>query len=65
MTKYKTYEIELSPVLLKKLFEFVKSPAITADDFHWITKNLIELSYCDDTLTMDEYEIIVTKPVTM
>jgi hypothetical protein len=65
VTKYKTYEIELSPALLKKLFEFVKSTAITQEDFHWITQNLIELSYCDDTLTMDEYELAIKKPVTM
>lgn len=65
MQKYKTYELELSPILLKKLFEFVKSPAVTPEDFHWITKNLIELSACDDTLTLDEYELITTKPVTL
>lgn len=61
MAKYKTYEIELSPKLLSKLFDFVKANA--NQDHQYIIDTLCELSYCDDTLTLDEYDMIVTKPV--
>lgn len=59
--KYKTYEIELSPKLLENLFDYVrKNPN---EDCKYIIDNLIHLSKCDDTLTMDEYDMIITKPV--
>ena len=61
LSKYRTYEFELSPKLLHKLFEFVK--ANPTEDCQYIIDNLIELSRCDDTLTLDEFELIVTKPV--
>ena len=57
--RYKTYEIELSPKLLEKLFEYVRAnPTL---DCKYIIDNLIHLSKCDDTLTMDEYDMIITK----
>lgn len=58
--KYKTYEIEVSPRLLESLFDYVRAnPTV---DCKYIIANLIDLSRCDDTLTMDEYEMIITKP---
>lgn len=65
MAKYKKHEIEISPQLLKKLFEFVKDPKVVAADFVWILDNLVELSRCDETLTLDEYEMIIRKPTVM
>ena len=62
MAKYKKHEIELSPHLLKKLFEFVKDPKVTVADFPWIVENLVELGRCDEMLTLDEYEMIIRKP---
>lgn len=60
-SKYKTYEFELSPKLLAKLFDFIR--ANPGEDYQYIINNLIELSHCDDTLTLDEFEMIITKPV--
>lgn len=62
MKRYYKCEIEMSPHLLKKLFEFVKDPKITAMDFHWIVDNLIELGKCDELLTLDEFELATRKP---
>jgi len=63
--KYKKHEIEMSPHLMKKLFEFVKAPTTEPTDIPWIVSNLVELSKCDETLTLDEYEMVVRKPVVM
>jgi hypothetical protein len=63
LSKYRTYEFELSPRLLAKLFDFVRTNP--NEDYQYIIDNLCELSRCDDTLTLDEFEIIVTKPTSM
>lgn len=62
MAKYKKPEIELSPHLLKKLFEHVKSAAVTEADISWMIDNLVYLSKCDEMLTLEEFDIIVKKP---
>ena len=63
MAKYKQYEIEISPRLLLKLFEYVKGNP--AEDCQYIVDNLLELGKCDETLTLDEYEMAIRKPVSM
>lgn len=63
MSKYKRMEIEVTPQLMKKLFEFVKTPAVTPADFDWIVNNLAWMSKDIDPLTIEEYEHIVKKPV--
>lgn len=63
MNKYKKPEIEVSPQLMKKLFEFVKTQAVTPADFDWIVNNLTWLSKSDELLTVEEYEMITKKPV--
>lgn len=63
MSKYKRMEIEATPQLMKKLFEFVKTPAVTAADFDWIVNNLAWMSKDIDPLTIEEYDHIVKKPV--
>ena len=60
MGKYKQYEIEISPRLLHKLFEYVK--ANPNEDCAYIVENLKWLSKCDETLTLDEYEMAIRKP---
>lgn len=62
MGKYKKCEIELSPQLLKKLFEHVKKPDVPQGDLVWIIENIKELCKCGDLLTLDEFEMIITKP---
>jgi hypothetical protein len=59
--KYKTYELEISPKLLEHLFEYIKTHS--TEDFSFIIENLKYLSSCDDTLTMDEYQLAITKPL--
>lgn len=63
MTKYKKQEIEVSPQLMKKLFEFVKTQAVTPADFDWIVNNLTWMSKSDELLTIEEYDMIIKKPV--
>jgi hypothetical protein len=55
-------EIELTPQLMKKLFEFVKDPKITATDFDWLVNNLAWMSKDVDPLTIEEFEHITKKP---
>lgn len=62
MGKYKRMEIEVTPQLMKKLFEFVKSPAITEADYDWIVNNLAWMSKDTDPLTIEEFEHITKKP---
>ncbi len=62
MSKYKRMEIEVTPQLMKKLFEFVKDPAITAGDFDWLVNNLAWMSKDIDPLTVEEFEHITKKP---
>jgi hypothetical protein len=62
--KYKKCEIEVSPHLLKKLFEWVREPTVQATDLHWVMTNIINLSSCDELLTLDEFEMIIKKPIT-
>lgn len=61
MARYMKVEIEMSPHLVKKLFEHVKSPQVTEGDIPWMVSNLIELSKCDEMLTLDEFEMITKK----
>ena len=63
MAKYKQYEIEVSPRLLAKLFDYVRS--VPAEDYQYILDNLLELGKCSDTLTLDEYELVIRKPVSV
>ena len=63
MSKYKRMEIEVTPQLMKKLFEFVKDPKITAADFDWLVNNLAWMSKDIDPLTIEEFEHITKKPV--
>lgn len=62
MARYMKVEIEMSPHLVKKLFEHVKTPQVTEGDIPWMVSNLIELSKCDEMLTLDEFEMIIKKP---
>ena len=62
MSKYKRMEIEVTPQLMKKLFEFVKDPAITPGDFDWLVNNLAWMSKDVDPLTVEEFEHITKKP---
>lgn len=65
--KYKKPEIELSAPLILRLFEYVKEQTTLTDaDLHNMVENLISLSCkVDDILTMDEYEDIIKKPVSI
>lgn len=63
MSKYKRMEIEVTPQLMKKLFEFVKESTTTSADFDWIVNNLAWMSKDVDPLTIEEYEHIIKKPV--
>lgn len=63
MSKYKRMEIEVTPQLMKKLFEFVKTTTVTPADFDWIVNNLAWMSKDIDPLTIEEYEHIIKKPV--
>jgi hypothetical protein len=47
---------------MKKLFEFVKDPKITATDFDWLVNNLAWMSKDTDPLTIEEFEHITKKP---
>jgi hypothetical protein len=47
---------------MKKLFEFVKAPAVTPSDFDWIVNNLAWMSKGDVLLTVEEFEQITKKP---
>lgn len=62
MGKYHKCEIELSPMLLRKLFEYVKDPKCQVSDFGWMIDNIKELGRCDELLTLDEFDLIITKP---
>lgn len=63
MKRYKKPEIEMSPQLIYKLFEYVKRPEATMDDIKTIVNNLTELSKCDEMLTIEEFELAVQKPM--
>jgi hypothetical protein len=59
MSKWKRCEIELTPALMKKLLEYAKTAA--PENIDLIVENLTHLSKSDDTLTIEEYEVIITK----
>jgi len=59
MGKWKRCEIELTPALIKKLLEYAKTA--TPEDVNIVVDNLTHLSKSDDTLTTEEYEVIITK----
>jgi hypothetical protein len=61
MAKWKRHEIELTPVLLKKLFEHVKAQAVGPEDLDNIISNLYWLSKSDETLTIEEFDQIIKK----
>ena len=62
MTKWKRAEIEVTPALLKKLFEYVKTTAVGPEEMDTIINNLHWLSKSDETLTVEEYDHIIKKP---
>ncbi len=61
MTKWKRVEIELTPALLKKLFEHVKTQAVGPEEIDNIVNNLHWLSKSDETLTLEEFDQIIKK----
>jgi hypothetical protein len=62
---YKFIEIELSPKLIKKLFEYIKDPKITQDHINYMVENLKTLAKHDECLTLDEFDVITEKPIVM
>lgn len=62
MHKYKKPEIELSPHLLQKLFEYIKQDSTPASDIAGVMANLNWLSKCDEVLTLEEFELAIQKP---
>ncbi len=62
---YKFIEIELSPKLIKKLFEHIKDPKVTQDHINYIVENLKALAKHDECLTLDEFDVITEKPIVM
>lgn len=65
MGRYKKPEIEMSPQLIHKLFEYVKRPEVTFEDIKNVVHNLTELSKCDEMLTLEEFDLAIQKPMTM
>lgn len=61
MAKYKRYEIELTPKLMKRLLEYSRMPTTTPEELDRIVENLCELSKSDETLTIEEYDHIIAK----
>ncbi len=61
MGKYKRYEIELTPKLLKRLMEYSRMPTTTVEELDKIVENLCELSKGDETLTIEEFDHITGK----
>lgn len=59
MGKWKRCEIELTPALLQKLFEFAKTA--TPESINTVMDNLKTLSKSDETLTVEEYDYIITR----
>lgn len=62
MHKYKKPEIELTPHLLQKLFEYVKQSTTTAEDIAGVMTNLNWLSKCDEVLGLEEFDLAIQKP---
>lgn len=60
--KWRRTEIELTPQLLRKLFDYVKTPDADLDQ---VIYNLTWLSKSDETLTVEEYEHIIKKSSSM
>lgn len=65
MTKWKRVEIELTPALVKKLFEHVKATQAGPEELDNIIHNLHWLSKSDETLTIEEYDQIIKKSSSM
>ena len=59
MGKWKRCEIEVTPALLQKLFEYVKTA--TPESVNTVLDNLKTLSKSDEVLTVEEYDHIVTR----
>ena len=62
MHKYKKPEIELTPHLLQKLFEYVKQDTTTMADIAGVMTNLTWLSKCDEVLSLEEFDLAIQKP---
>lgn len=62
MAKLKRHEIELTPKLLKRLFEYVRMPSVGAEELDSIVSNLSMLTKSFDPVTVEEFDLIVTKP---
>ncbi len=61
MAKYKRYEIELTPKLMKRLLEYSRMPTTTVEELDRLVDNLCELSKGDKTLTIEEYDHVIDK----
>jgi hypothetical protein len=59
MGKYKRVELEMTPHLLKKVLEWAKTS--TPEDIETAISNFIELSKSDDTLTIEEFDLVTSK----
>lgn len=59
MGKYKRVEIEMTTHLLRKVLEWARTS--TPEDVEIIVANFIELSKCDDTLTIEEFDLVTSK----
>lgn len=62
MGKLKRHEIELTPKLMKRLLEYVRTPGVPVEELDTIVDNLSMLSKSFDPVTIEEYEMIVKKP---
>lgn len=62
MGKLKRHEIELTPKLLKRLLEYVRSPNVGVEELDTIIDNLCQLTKSFDPITVEEYDMIVKKP---
>lgn len=60
MPRYKKIELEMTPLLLKKVLEYVKENN-SIQDIETVVANFIELSKCDDLLTIEEYDLVTRK----
>lgn len=64
MARYKKIEIEMTPLLLKKVLEYVKENN-TIQDIETVVANFIELSRADDLLTIEEFDLVTRKSSSM
>lgn len=63
MTKLKRHEIELTPKLLKRLLEHVRNPNVGVEELDSIIENLCVLTKSFDPITVEEFDLIIKKPM--